>query len=58
MSPKIILIKRMFFEYINLPGKKKTKILYDYCKHTNIKRKTAIKRFNRYYLGRWDRVKV
>ncbi len=50
------LLKRMFFEDINSPGKKKTKILYDYC--TNIKCKTAIKRFNRYYLGKWDKVKI
>ncbi len=42
------LIKRLINEYTNSPKTIKSKILDKYIKLTNIKRKTAIKRFNRY----------
>ncbi len=51
------LLSRMIIKYINISKKGKSKIIDDYCRLTSVKRKTAIKRFNRYYVGKDKRAK-
>lgn len=54
------LLSRMFPGYTNSHKKEKSRMIDEYCRLTLVKRKTAIKRFNRYRIdkGKVKRIKI